>query len=508
MSLAIVKSRAHLGLYAPLVSIEVHLSNGLPQLSIVGLAETTVRESRDRVRSALINTGFEFPAKRITISLAPADLPKEGSRFDLPIAIGILLASQQLSGCDVTPYEFSGELALSGSLRAVSGMLPFALATHEAKHILFLPRENSEEVAWVEGLTVFAAEHLLEICAHLNGTKPLLTSESKRLTSMVEDYPDLSDVRGQHQARRALEVAAAGHHSMLMIGPPGTGKTLLANRLPGILPPLTRSEAIEIAAIDSISSSEMQVSQWGKRPFRAPHHTISSAGLVGGGNPPKPGEISRAHYGVLFLDELPEFQRQALECLREPLESGKITIARANRYMDFPARFLLIAAMNPCPCGYLGDAQRACRCTPDQIQRYHGRLSGPLLDRIDMHLNVLPTSESIVSLNFGAVSMEQSQRVRERVLAARHRQEERQKKTNAELTPKEIETYCVLPTEEIAWLDGAVRKLGLSMRGYHRLIRLARTLADLVGEPEIRRQHLMEALSYRRNNFSMLNTIS
>ena len=378
MSLAIVYSRAQVGMDAPLVTVEVHLSNGLPSLSIVGLAETAVKESKDRVRGAILNSHFEFPARRITINLAPADLPKEGGRYDLPIAVGILAASAQVPGNDLLNYEFAGELALSGQLRAVQGILPMALHTKKARRVLVLPLGNAAEAGLVEGASLVPAQHLLELTRHLGKTTLIDYVPAALVAADTADLPDLADVRGQYHARRALEIAAAGGHSLLMLGPPGTGKSLLAGRLPGILPEMTEAEALQAATIRSISRLPVDSDSWKRRTFRAPHHSASAAALVGGGSSPQPGEISLAHHGVLFLDELPEFSRHVLEVLREPLESGRIMISRATRQTEFPARFQLIAAMNPCPCGYLGDPSGRCHCTSEQVLRYRNRVSGPL----------------------------------------------------------------------------------------------------------------------------------
>ncbi|QYZ66204.1 MAG: ATP-dependent protease [Gammaproteobacteria bacterium (ex Lamellibrachia satsuma)] len=497
MSLAILYCRAREGIKAPLVTVEVHLANGLPSLSIVGLPELAVRESKDRVRGALLNSHFEFPARRIIINLAPADLPKEGGRFDLPIALGILAASGQLRLEGLDNYEFVGELALSGALRPIKGVLPVALAARDAGRSLILPQENIAEAALVQGGQALSATHLLEVCAHLDGREKIPDWEAGNETPIVDSLPDLADVQGQHQARRALEIAAAGAHSLLYLGPPGTGKSMLATRLPGILPEMTEVEALESAAIRSVAGRTLEVARWRQRPFRAPHHTASAVALVGGGGNPKPGEISLAHHGVLFLDELPEFERRVLEVLREPMETGQITISRASRQAEYPAHFQLIAAMNPCPCGHLGDGTSRCRCTSEQIARYRGRISGPLLDRIDMHVEVPRQDIQLISRPQSSVA-ESSAQVRCRVAAARLLQQARQGKPNRALEGVDVDRFA--PPDEAGrqLLQRAMERLGLSMRAYHRILKVARTIADLEGEAQIQSVHLSEAIGLRR----------
>lgn len=497
MPLAILYSRGRAGIHAPLVTVEVHVTNGLPSLSIVGLPETAVKESKDRVRGAILNSQFEFPAQRITVNLAPADLPKEGGRFDLAIALGILAASGQIPCAQLSQYECAGELSLGGQLRPVNGILPIALQAKSIGRKLIIAKENKAEAALAKGIEIIPAEHLLSVCAHLNGQAPIIPELAEPPAPSFLSDLDFADVHGQFHVKRALEIAAAGSHNILMLGPPGTGKSMLAARMPSILPPLTEQQAQETAAIASISDHGLDIASWLKPPFRAPHHTASAAALVGGGSNPKPGEISLAHNGTLFLDELPEFDRKVLEVLREPLETGHITISRANRQADFPARFQLIAAMNPCPCGYLGDPSGRCHCTSEQVSRYRAKISGPLLDRIDMHLDVPRVAHDI--LRHGSPEGEESSvAIRRRVIAARNIALARNGKTNATLSAKEVKQFCTLSEPGHNLLEQAMTKLGLSNRAYHRILKLARTIADLAGSPHIDINHLSEAIGYRR----------
>ena len=493
MALAIVYSRAQVGVEAPAVTVETHLANGLPALTLVGLPETAVKESKDRVRSAIINSTLDFPARRITLNLAPADLPKDGGRFDLAIALGILAASGQLPAVALEQVECLGELALSGAIRPVQGILPAALAARAAGRTLVVPQANAEEACLACGLTVIAAEHLLQLVAHFAGREMIEPYIPSGLLHISKPYPDLGDVQGQLSAKRALLVAAAGSHNLLFTGPPGTGKTLLASRLPGLLPPLNEQEALEVAAIQSVAS-HVPLNCWPQRPFRQPHHSASGPALVGGGSKPRPGEITLAHHGVLFLDELPEFDRKVLEVLREPMESGFIVIARAKDRMRFPARFQLVAAMNPCPCGYLGEPTGRCRCTPEQIQRYHNKLSGPLLDRIDLHLTV---ARETTSLNPPLASGDTTANAAGLVAAARERQLQRQGCANAFLDLPGVRAQCRLSDVDNSWLEAACERMTLSLRAAHRLLKVARTLADLEQVQNIERKHLAEALQYR-----------
>ena len=478
---------------APEVVVEAHLANGLPAFTLVGLPETEVKEARDRVRAAIQNARYEFPARRITVNLAPADLPKESGRFDLPIALAILAASGQIPADKLTQAEFAGELALTGTLRPVRGALAMALAMRGNGRQLVLPAASANEAALASGVETLAASSLLEVCAWLAG-QGALEAAAPDPRAAIPDYPDFADVKGQAAAKRALEVAAAGSHSVLMAGPPGTGKSMLAARFSGILPAMDEAEALEAAAVASLNGG-FRPEHWGRRPFRAPHHTASAVALVGGGNQPRPGEISLAHHGVLFLDELPEFPRQVLEVLREPLETGRITISRAARQADFPARFQLVAAMNPCPCGYLGHPTQACRDTPDQIARYRSRISGPLLDRIDIQISVPALTEDELTQ---AGTGESSATIRARAETARARQLARQGKPNAALGTREIETHCTLDAAGETLLKQAIARLNLSARAYHRVLKLARSVADLAGSDAITTAHLAEAIQYRR----------
>jgi len=493
MPIAVLYSRALNGMDAPLVTVEVHLANGLPSFTLVGLAEAEVKEARDRVRAALQNARFEFPARRITVNLAPADLPKESGRFDLPIALGILAASGQLPVQGLKDYEFAGELALTGELRPIRGALAMTFKASKDGRAFILPRDNADEAALVQDAQVFPAATLLEVCAHLAGQERL-TRHVPEVKTIAAVYPDFSEVKGQAHAKRALEVAAAGSHSILLTGPPGTGKSMLASRLPGILPEMSEAEALEAAAIHSLSGG-FRLENWRRRILRAPHHSASSVALVGGGSNPRPGEISLAHHSVLFLDELPEFDRKALETLREPLESGRITISRAARQADFPAQFQLIAAMNPCPCGYLGHPNGKCHCTPDQVGRYRGKISGPLLDRIDIQIEVPALPEHELTQK---AEGEPSAAIRMRVEAAYERQLARQGKANARLTTREIDELCQPDAAGMALLKQAISRLNLSARAYHRILKMARTIADLAGVEQLTSAHIAEAVQYRR----------
>ncbi len=513
MTLSLIQSRAVLGLQAPAVTVEVHLANGLPSFTLVGLADVEVKEARERVRCAIQNAGLEFPnSKRITVNLAPADLPKDSGRFDLPIALGILAASGLLDTVRLAQHVFAGELSLSGELRPVRGALATALALHcgaadagaGAPLSLVLPMTNAEEAALVPHAKVFGARHLLDVVQHFllsptatdnpgNGTEAGWALVRPAAQTPAAHYPDLADVRGQAWPKRALEIAAAGGHHLLLRGPPGAGKSMLAQRFAGLLPPMPLEDALQSAAVASLAG-RFTLAQWGQRPTCSPHHSASGVALVGGGSPPRPGEISLAHQGVLFLDELPEFARSALEALREPLESGHITIARAAQRAEFPARFQLIAAMNPCPCGFLGAAHRACRCTPDQVARYQGRLSGPLLDRIDLHVEVaaVPSAELL-----GAAPGESTRVVAERCLRAHERALQRQGKPNQALQGREIDSHVALTAEAQAFVVSGAQRLGWSARGTHRILKVARTIADLAGALQTGKAHVAEAAQFR-----------
>lgn len=497
MAVAIIYSRAQTGMESPLVSVEVHLANGLPSFSIVGLPETAVRESRDRVRAAIINSNFDFPTRRITVNLAPAELPKQGGRFDLPIALGLLVASGQLDASKVAGYEFLGELSLNGELRKTIGILPAAYTCHQQGSTLITSVENEAELYPIQQAGFFCARHLLEVCAHLNGVQKLTKTLKKSNNDSLISPNSMNEVQGQSHAKRALSIAAAGRHHVLMIGSPGSGKTMLATRFPSLLTPMSKQEIIETCSLYSIANVCSNDRSVQTRPFRSPHHTVSSVGLAGGGSHPKPGEISLAHNGVLFLDELTEFSQHSLEILREPIETGKITISRAAAQVEFPARFQLIAAMNPCPNGCDIDDYGQCQCSHEQLRRYRRKLSAPLLDRIDIQINVPKLSTKTLFADH-ARKKENWQSIASGIGNAQQLQIKRQNKLNATLEGKQLEEVCQLDNKTRSEFIKLIEHLNLSARATHKILKIARTIADMEASEDIEKKHITEAISYRQ----------
>jgi magnesium chelatase family protein len=498
MTVATTYSSAEVGIEAPPVTVEAMVASGLPKVLIVGLPETAVRESKDRVKAAIRSSGFEFPSNRVTVNLAPADLPKSSGRYDLAIALTILAASGQLSDGDLHDYEFLGELSLTGNIRGVRGVLPAALRASAESRTLIVPQINGKEAALSQSPRILIANSLNSVVAHLEGKVKLSNPRPVQRSQTLSSTLKLSDIKGQSYAKRALTIAATGGHNLLMIGPPGTGKTMLASRLPGLIPPMDLGQSLEVASVVSVSNQTFDHKIWGVRPFRTPHHTASAAAMVGGGSSPKPGEISLSHHGVLFLDELPEYPRHVLEVLREPLESGEIWISRATQQVRYPADFQLVAAMNPCPCGYYGDEAHDCACSQDRIQRYRSKISGPLLDRIDLHVEVAALPPGTLAANASTKDLSADLDIPEAISQARQKMLTRQGKLNARLSGSEIEKYCPLNKQDLQFLDKAVSKLGISARGYFKILKIARTISDLTAQEHIAGQHVTEALGFRR----------